>query len=141
MERRYPRIFSQFCVAVAGFRPRSSLCDAIFLPSFSTPTLHVLGRTDVIVVEERSKTLLDVSDNKRVEYHDGGGCSDLLAHVALAADPMDIPRRTLRSIKSELAQFLPKLSPRPTGCRTVSRTGRGIAAGVWYRNPRCRRDR
>ncbi|OCH90569.1 FSH1-domain-containing protein [Obba rivulosa] len=62
----------QFCVAVAGFRPRSPLCDSIFLPSFSTPTLHVLGRTDVIVVEERSKTLLDVSSNKRVEWHDGG---------------------------------------------------------------------
>ncbi|KAI0070566.1 FSH1-domain-containing protein [Panus rudis PR-1116 ss-1] len=61
-----------FCVAVAGFRPRSPLCDKIFLPSYSTPTLHVLGRTDVIVVEERSKTLLDVSENKRIEYHDGG---------------------------------------------------------------------
>jgi len=62
----------RFCVAVAGFRPRSPLCDSILLPSYPTPTLHVLGKTDVIVVEERSKTLLDVSSNKRVEYHDGG---------------------------------------------------------------------
>ncbi|KAI0631376.1 FSH1-domain-containing protein [Trametes polyzona] len=61
-----------FCIAAAGFRPRSPLCDAIFEPSYSTPTLHILGRTDVIVVEERSKTLLDISTNKRVEYHDGG---------------------------------------------------------------------
>ncbi|KZT69633.1 FSH1-domain-containing protein [Daedalea quercina L-15889] len=62
----------EFCVAVAGFRPSSPLCDAILLPSFSTRTLHILGRTDVIVVEERSKTLLDISANKRIEWHDGG---------------------------------------------------------------------
>ncbi|KAI0656047.1 serine hydrolase FSH [Cubamyces menziesii] len=62
----------KFCIAAAGFRPKSPLCDSIFLPSYSTPTLHILGRTDVIVVEERSKTLVDVSSNKRVEWHDGG---------------------------------------------------------------------
>ena len=61
-----------FCIAAAGFRPRGELSDTIFLPSYETLTLHVLGRTDVIVVEERSKTLLDVSSNKRVEWHDGG---------------------------------------------------------------------
>ena len=59
-------------MAAAGFRPTSPLCDSIFLPSFSTPTLHVLGRTDVIVVEERSKTLTDISSNGRIEWHDGG---------------------------------------------------------------------
>ncbi|KAG0702623.1 hypothetical protein DFH29DRAFT_1079378 [Suillus ampliporus] len=38
------------------------------VPSYSTPTLHVLGRTDVIVIEERTKViLLDLSQNKRVE--------------------------------------------------------------------------
>lgn len=63
---------SDFCIAAAGFLPRGELSDAIFLPSFSTPTLHILGKTDVIVVEERSKTLIDISSNCRVEYHDGG---------------------------------------------------------------------
>ncbi|EKM53368.1 uncharacterized protein PHACADRAFT_259693 [Phanerochaete carnosa HHB-10118-sp] len=62
----------EFCIVAAGFRPRGELGDAIFLPSYSTQTLHILGRNDVIVVEERSKTLLDVSANKRVEWHDGG---------------------------------------------------------------------
>ncbi|TCD66755.1 hypothetical protein EIP91_000996 [Steccherinum ochraceum] len=62
----------KFCVAVAGFRPKGTVGDAVFDTPFVTPTLHVLGRTDVIVVEERSKTLLDVSENKRVEWHDGG---------------------------------------------------------------------
>ncbi|CAL1711545.1 unnamed protein product [Somion occarium] len=61
-----------FCVAVAGFKPIGPLSEAIFQSSYSTPTLHVLGRMDVIVVEERAKTLLDVSANKRVEWHDGG---------------------------------------------------------------------
>jgi hypothetical protein len=41
-------------------------------PSYSTPTLHVIGKNDIIVIEERSKTLVEVSDNKRVEEHDGG---------------------------------------------------------------------
>ncbi|KAF9810436.1 hypothetical protein IEO21_06934 [Rhodonia placenta] len=67
-----PHLPLQFCVSVAGFRPRSPLVDTILLPSYSTRTLHVLGRTDVIVVEERSKPLLELSSNKRVEWHDGG---------------------------------------------------------------------
>lgn len=62
----------KFCVSAAGFLPHSPLCDAILLPSFSTRTLHILGKTDVIVVEERTKPLLEISTNKRVEYHDGG---------------------------------------------------------------------
>ena len=75
---------STFCVAAAGFRPKSPLCDSIFLPTYSTPTLHILGRTDVIVVEERAKTLLDVSSNKRVEYHDGGACSEQVPSMLCA---------------------------------------------------------
>ncbi|KAH9944773.1 serine hydrolase FSH [Amylocystis lapponica] len=62
----------QFCIAACGFRPDNPFCDSIFFPSYSTPTLHVLGNMDVIVVAERSNTLLEVSSNKRVEYHDGG---------------------------------------------------------------------
>lgn len=65
-------IRSQFCVAVAGFKPNSPLAQSIIGDSISTPFLHVIGRNDVIVVEERAKTLLDVTPNKRVEYHDGG---------------------------------------------------------------------
>ncbi len=70
---RLPRLcLRSFCIAVAGFKPPGPTSDALFLPSYSTQTLHVLGKNDVIVVEERSKTLLDVSSNKRVEWHDGG---------------------------------------------------------------------
>lgn len=63
-----------FCISVAGFKPFGEFSDAIFLPNYSTPTVHVLGKTDVIVVEERARTLIDVSANARVEYHDGGKC-------------------------------------------------------------------
>lgn len=62
----------KFCVSISGFRIRGSLGDAVFSPSYSTPTLHVIGKTDVIVIEERSRTLLEVSDAARSEFHEGG---------------------------------------------------------------------
>lgn len=62
----------KFCVAVSGFKAPGSLSAETFGTSYYTPTLHVLGRNDVIVVEERSKSLLDLSHNKRLEEHDGG---------------------------------------------------------------------
>lgn len=62
----------KFCVAVSGFKAPGSLSAETFGTSYSTPTLHVLGRNDVIVIKERSKGLLDLSQNKRLEEHDGG---------------------------------------------------------------------
>jgi len=62
----------EFCVSVAGYRPSGPIRTPLFTPSYSTPTLHVLGRTDVVVVGERSDQLIEVSANKRVEYHPGG---------------------------------------------------------------------
>ncbi|KAJ7481713.1 serine hydrolase FSH [Mycena latifolia] len=62
----------KFCVAVSGFRLNGSIADAIFETDYSTPTLHVIGKTDVVVHEERSQKLMDISTNARVEIHDGG---------------------------------------------------------------------
>ncbi|KAF9228441.1 FSH1-domain-containing protein [Gyrodon lividus] len=62
----------QFCVSVSGFKVNDPVANEIFGQSYTTPTLHIIGKTDVIVVEERSKTLLDVSAKARVEEHDGG---------------------------------------------------------------------
>lgn len=62
----------KFCVAVSGFKAPGFLSAEIFGTSYSTPTLHVLGRNDVIIIKERSKGLLDLSQNKRLEEHDGG---------------------------------------------------------------------
>lgn len=53
------------------------LADDIFGASYSTPTLHVLGKTDVVVVEERSNLLLGVSANARLEEHAGGWYNSL----------------------------------------------------------------
>ncbi|KAJ7135459.1 serine hydrolase FSH [Mycena crocata] len=62
----------KFCVAVSGFRVSGSIADTIFATNYSTPTLHIIGKTDIIVVEERSQKLVNVSTNARVEEHDGG---------------------------------------------------------------------
>lgn len=78
-ERRSHRPASRtFCVAAAGFRPNSPLCDKILRSPFVTPTLHIVGRTDVVVAEERSKKLHELTLNRRVEYHYGGE-DDLVA--------------------------------------------------------------
>jgi hypothetical protein len=63
---------SKFCVAVSGFKVPGPLSAAAFSDGYGTPTLHVLGRNDILVVEERSRTLISVSVGKRVEEHDGG---------------------------------------------------------------------
>ncbi|KAF8959940.1 serine hydrolase FSH, partial [Flammula alnicola] len=68
----HPPLFP-FCVSVSGFKLRDPFCDPIFAaPHYTTPTLHVIGRTDVVVVEERSRQLVDMSGAARVEEHEGG---------------------------------------------------------------------
>jgi hypothetical protein len=63
---------SKFCVAVSGFKVAGPFSAAIFSEGYTTPTLHVLGKNDILVVEERSRVLINVSMGKRVEEHDGG---------------------------------------------------------------------
>jgi hypothetical protein len=65
-------ICRKFCIAVSGFKLRDALSDSLFAQPFSTPTLHVIGKTDIIVTEERSRLLVEISGNARVEEHDGG---------------------------------------------------------------------
>ncbi|KAK0506446.1 FSH1-domain-containing protein [Armillaria luteobubalina] len=62
----------KFCVAVAGLRITDPLVDVLFNPTYSTSTLHIIGKTDTIVTSDRSQELIDVSSNKRIEEHDGG---------------------------------------------------------------------
>ena len=72
----------QFCISVSGFRLNDPLSLKFLMPSYSTPTLHILGKTDIVVVEERSRQLIEVSENSRVEEHNGGKShNDLLAIV------------------------------------------------------------
>ncbi|KAF8806661.1 FSH1-domain-containing protein [Phlegmacium glaucopus] len=62
----------QFCISVSGFRLNDPFSLEFLEPNYSTPTLHILGKTDVVVVEERSRQLIEVSKNSRVEEHNGG---------------------------------------------------------------------
>lgn len=123
---------STFCVSAAGFRPYSPLCDSIFLPTYSTPTLHILGRTDVIVVEERSKTLLDVSSNKRVEYHDGGMYSLSEPALHLRLNHHVVGARPLRSLESELAQLSQGVPQGPPRRRSITHNCGRLTASFRY---------
>ncbi|KAI0262227.1 serine hydrolase FSH [Gloeopeniophorella convolvens] len=62
----------KFCVAVSGFKIAGPLSASVFADGYATPTLHVLGKNDILVVEERSRKLISVSAGKRVEEHEGG---------------------------------------------------------------------
>ncbi|UZJ52490.1 hypothetical protein CBS101457_001810 [Exobasidium rhododendri] len=77
---RYPRLKLppgqgplRFCISVSGFRARDTKLQALF-PSegIQTPVLHILGKADQIVDEERAMTLVEVASNSRVEYHESG---------------------------------------------------------------------
>ncbi|TFY76851.1 hypothetical protein EWM64_g7162 [Hericium alpestre] len=58
--------------AILAALPSGSIAESLFAQPYTTPTLHVVGKNDIVVIPERSQSLLDVSENKRVEYHDGG---------------------------------------------------------------------
>jgi len=67
-------IAPKFLISVGGFLPvpkEPSLSNLFPLPA-SLPTLHIVGRNDIVVTEEKSRTLWEKCENSRVEYHDGG---------------------------------------------------------------------
>ncbi|KAF8178089.1 serine hydrolase FSH [Mycena galopus ATCC 62051] len=74
IDGRAPHPPFKFCVAVSGFKFRvgEPIADVIYETPFLTPTLHIIGRNDVVVTEERSYLLVNISANARVEEHDGG---------------------------------------------------------------------
>lgn len=110
MTQRSPR--REFCISAAGFRQDSPLCDSIFLPSYSTPTLHIIGRADTLVPEAYSQKLVDVSANKRVEYHEG---SEYRLLVSTAdGSPLSWPGHFVPS-KASWRNFLKAYMKDPTG--------------------------
>lgn len=72
VDGKSPHAPLQFCISVSGFRLNDPFSLELLMPSYSTPTLHILGKTDTLVVEERSRQLIEVSENSRVEEHNGG---------------------------------------------------------------------
>lgn len=57
-----------------------------------TPTLHIIGKVDVIISTERSLALVDKCNDARVEYHDGGES----AAPSLSSRP--VPRSALTRV-------------------------------------------
>ncbi|KZT23353.1 hypothetical protein NEOLEDRAFT_558424 [Neolentinus lepideus HHB14362 ss-1] len=74
----------RFCVAVSGFVPPCAIGDVIFGASYTTPSLHILGRNDVVIREEDTIPLLKKSASQAVEYHIGGACLPLLLTIIVA---------------------------------------------------------
>lgn len=74
----------KFLISVGGFLPtpvEPDLSHFFPLPA-SLKTLHIIGKNDIVVTEEKSLTLVRASQDARLEYHDGGGssrsvCNDL----------------------------------------------------------------
>ena len=64
---------SEFCISISGFKVVDPISNAAFANRYSTPTLHVTGKNDTVIPEERSWPLIEAAENKRVESHDGGG--------------------------------------------------------------------
>jgi len=62
----------KFGVFVAGFMPRPQPIQKIFSEPFRTPTLHVIGSRDIVVIPKRSQVLYNAYINPRVEIHTGG---------------------------------------------------------------------
>lgn len=60
----------KFAILCGGFKAHDSAL-AKFYP-LELPTLHVIGRNDVIVTEERSRTLVRECNDCRIEFHEGG---------------------------------------------------------------------
>ncbi|GJJ14043.1 hypothetical protein Clacol_008300 [Clathrus columnatus] len=66
----------QFFVPISGFCPRDPLLETILSPStpkLTTYSLHIMGNTDVVVLPERSLTLIESCDEAytRIETHEG----------------------------------------------------------------------
>lgn len=83
-----PLVPFQFSIIVAGFYPLDPRCLQLFegQEKLNTPSLHVLGRGDTIVGEERSLPLTNVFNEARVEWHDGGAFMTRASAVVLYAD-------------------------------------------------------
>ncbi|SCV68482.1 BQ2448_603 [Microbotryum intermedium] len=62
----------KFSILSAGFMPQDPTMSKLFDQPLHTPTVHVLGRADTIVSNERSTPLAEAFVDARVEWHDGG---------------------------------------------------------------------
>lgn len=66
---------SEYGICVGAFIPLGPICETLFATPFTTPFLHIYGKYDVVVLEERTRRIIELnrSSSKRVESHSGGG--------------------------------------------------------------------
>lgn len=91
---------SESGICVGAFIPLGQICETLFATPFTTPFLHIYGKHDVVVLEERTERVIELnnSSSKRVETHIGGICYRI--YVVCRA-PFDT--RVLRSLRPQFA--------------------------------------
>jgi hypothetical protein len=63
----------QFLVLIASYIPRATEFVSKFTPNFlPTPSLHIIGKGDILVVPERSRALAQTFVQAEIIEHDGG---------------------------------------------------------------------
>ncbi|GAA6029942.1 hypothetical protein JCM8097_009180 [Rhodosporidiobolus ruineniae] len=62
----------QFVVACAGYVPRDERCKKYFDPPLSTPSLHIIGKGDVVAGQDDMLALVDGFSSSTVIWHEGG---------------------------------------------------------------------
>jgi alpha-beta hydrolase superfamily lysophospholipase len=67
----HPHPYSSISVAICcgGFEAADPALSNFY--PITTPTLHIIGKNDTIVTEERSRTLIRRCEDYRIEIHEG----------------------------------------------------------------------
>ncbi|GAA5936800.1 hypothetical protein JCM3775_002709 [Rhodotorula graminis] len=68
----WPPVPFKFAVLCSGYLPLDRRCESWFDSPVAIPTLHVLGRSDVVAPNERTLANVPRFSNSRVEWHEGG---------------------------------------------------------------------
>ncbi|ORY73866.1 serine hydrolase FSH [Leucosporidium creatinivorum] len=73
----------KFAILCSGFLPLDRKLEAWFAEPLDVPTLHVLGREDVVAIAERSLANVPRFKDSRLEWHSGGHHIPRSAHWSL----------------------------------------------------------
>ncbi|KZP26296.1 hypothetical protein FIBSPDRAFT_1040846 [Athelia psychrophila] len=134
----------KFIVAIAGFLVRGPCSSWETSPSveslrdptmfIETPMLHIIGRTDIVVIRERSEVFINYSKNSRVEEHVGGHIIPTKKRwrkffAAFFCDPFgEIESPSILNLKGlHVGLTLPGVSMRL--CQTLTQHAPEVAAG------------
>ncbi|CAO3639296.1 unnamed protein product [Cunninghamella blakesleeana] len=62
----------RFAIVSASFIPERPISQRIFAHKIKTPSLHMIGETDTLIVPERMEELADAFENPTILKHPGG---------------------------------------------------------------------